>query len=86
MISARPIPSANHFSNPSQLWKIYLTLGRLHNEAKQPELAERSYCAARGIIDKIIENTQNPELRAGLKNHLLIRQLIDLSHLCGYLS
>jgi class 3 adenylate cyclase/tetratricopeptide (TPR) repeat protein len=70
---------AKAIGNPTQLWKTYLTLGRLHTETRRKEKAEHSYNAARGVIDKIMENLHDPELRASLKNHPLIRQIFDLS-------
>jgi class 3 adenylate cyclase/tetratricopeptide (TPR) repeat protein len=70
---------AEAIGNPTQLWKTYLTLGRLHTEARRKKKAEHSYNAARGVIDKIMESLQDPELRTSLKNHPLICQIFDLS-------
>jgi len=55
-------------------------MGRLHTEAKRQEKADQAYNAARGVIDKIMERLQDPELLASLENHPLIRQIFDLSH------
>jgi predicted ATPase/class 3 adenylate cyclase len=70
---------AEAIGNPTQLWKTYLTLGRLHTEARRKEKAKHFYNAARGVIDKIMESLQDPDLRASLKNHPLIPQIFDLS-------
>ena len=70
---------ARAIGNPTQLWKTYLALGRLHTEAKQQEMAEQAFDAAREVINKIMENLQDPKLSTSLKNHPLIRQIFDRS-------
>jgi hypothetical protein len=55
-------------------------MGRMHTEAKQQEKAGQAYNAARGVIDKIMESLQHPELRASLVNHPPICQIFDLSN------
>jgi class 3 adenylate cyclase/tetratricopeptide (TPR) repeat protein len=69
---------ANAIGNPSQLWRTYFTMGRLHTEAKQPEMAEQAYEAAREIINKIKTRLQNTELRTSFESYPLIRQISGL--------
>lgn len=57
----------------------YLALGRLHSEAKQQDKADQAYNAARGVINTIMNNLQDPELRSSLKKHPLIAQVFDRS-------
>ena len=70
---------AKAIGNPTQLWKTYLIMGRLHTKAKRQEMAEQAYGAAREIIIKIIASLQDPELRTSLKTDPMIRQIFDLS-------
>ncbi|MFQ5946417.1 MAG: adenylate/guanylate cyclase domain-containing protein, partial [Anaerolineae bacterium] len=70
---------AQAIGNPPQLWKTHLALGRVHSEAKKPELARQSYHAARRVIDRIKESLRDPGLRASLESAPLIRQAYDLS-------
>jgi len=70
---------AKAIGNPYQLWKTYLTIGRLHTSAKRKEAAEQAFGAAREIVNKITASLQKPELRTSFKSHPLIRQIIDLS-------
>ena len=72
---------AKAIGNPTQLWKTYLTMGRLHTKAKRQQMAEQAFGAAREIVNKIIASLQEPELRTSLKSYPLIRQIIDLSAL-----
>ncbi len=65
--------------NPTQLWKTYLTIGRLHTEARRQEKADQTYNAAREVMNKIMKSLQDPELRMSLSSHPLIRQIFDLS-------
>ncbi len=57
---------AQTIGNPPQLWKTHLAIGRLHAEAKRPDMARQAYQAAREVIDRIKTNLQNQELRACL--------------------
>jgi len=70
---------AKAIGNPTQLWKTYLTMGRLHTKAKRQEMAEQAYDAAREIVNKIIASLKESELRTSLKSNLLIRQIFDQS-------
>jgi tetratricopeptide (TPR) repeat protein len=70
---------AKAIENPTQLWKTYLTMGRLHIKAKRQEMAEQAYGAAREIINKIIASLQDPEFRTSLMSCPPIRQIFDLS-------
>ena len=70
---------AKAIGNPTQLWKTYLTMGRLHTKAKRQEMAEQAFGAAREIVNKITASLQKPELRTSFKSHPLIRQIFDLS-------
>jgi class 3 adenylate cyclase/tetratricopeptide (TPR) repeat protein len=69
---------AQTIGNPTQLWKTYLAVGRLHAEAKQPEQARQAYRAAHAVIERVKVNLCNAELRTGLENSSLIRQVYDL--------
>lgn len=70
---------AQAIGNPTQLWKAHLALGRLHTDAKKPELAEQEFQAAREVIDRIKESLQNPGLRASLEGAPMIQRIYDLS-------
>jgi tetratricopeptide (TPR) repeat protein len=70
---------AQALGNPTQLWKTHLAFGRLHTEAKRPEMARRAYRASRRAIDHIKANLHDPELRGGLEGMPLIQQVYDLS-------
>jgi class 3 adenylate cyclase/DNA-binding winged helix-turn-helix (wHTH) protein/tetratricopeptide (TPR) repeat protein len=70
---------AQALGNPTQLWKTHLALGRLHTQAKRPEMAQRAFRAARQVIDRIEANLQHPELRGSLEGAPLIQQVYDLS-------
>jgi tetratricopeptide (TPR) repeat protein len=72
---------AKAIGNPTQLWKTYLTIGRLHTKAKRQDMAEQAYGAAREIINKIIASLQDQKLRTSLKGYPSIRQIFDLSAL-----
>jgi hypothetical protein len=55
-------------------------MGRPYTGAKQREKAGQAYNAARGVINKIMESLQDPELLASLVNHPPICQIFDLSN------
>jgi tetratricopeptide (TPR) repeat protein len=61
--------------NPTQLWKTYLALGRLHAETRHPEQARQEYSAARKVIDRMMEGLREPGLRTSLA-HLQQRILL----------
>jgi tetratricopeptide (TPR) repeat protein len=70
---------AEAIGNPTQLWKSYLSLGRLYTERKKPELAGQAFKAAREVIDHIKESVQHPGLRASLESAPMIQRIYDLS-------
>jgi predicted ATPase len=70
---------ADAISNPTQLWKTHLAMGRLHTEIKTPELARQAYHAARGVINKIKGSLRDRGLRTSLEGYPLIRQVYELS-------
>jgi class 3 adenylate cyclase/tetratricopeptide (TPR) repeat protein len=70
---------AETIGNPTQLWKTYLEWGRLHAEAKQPEVARQAYIAARDVVDGMKVGVKNPDLRANLESSPIFRQVYELS-------
>jgi class 3 adenylate cyclase/tetratricopeptide (TPR) repeat protein/ribosomal protein L40E len=70
---------AQAIGNPTQLWKSYLSLGRLYTEKKKPELAEQAFKAAREVIDRIKGSIQHPGLRASLENAPMIQRIYEQS-------
>jgi tetratricopeptide (TPR) repeat protein len=69
------LPLAQAVGNPPQLWKTHLAMGRLHAEAKRPEMARQAYGAACEVINRVKATLQNPELRANLDHSRLIQQV-----------
>jgi tetratricopeptide (TPR) repeat protein len=70
---------ADAISNPTQLWKTHLAMGRLHTEVKRPELARHAYHAAREVINKIKGSLRDSGLRTSLESSPLTRQVHELS-------
>jgi Flp pilus assembly protein TadD len=70
---------AETIGNPTQLWETHLALGRLHAEAKRPELARQAYIAARDVVDGMKVGIKNPDLRANLEGSPIFRQVYELS-------
>jgi class 3 adenylate cyclase/tetratricopeptide (TPR) repeat protein len=70
---------AQAIGNPPQLWKTHVALGHLYIEAGRPELAVEAYQSAREVVENMKKKLLNPELRAGLENAPLIRQVYELS-------
>ncbi len=70
---------AETIGNPTQLWKTHLALGRLHAEAKRPEVARQAYIAARDVVDGMKLGVKNPDLRANLEGSPIFRQIYELS-------
>ncbi|MBW2174227.1 MAG: hypothetical protein JRF64_06220, partial [Deltaproteobacteria bacterium] len=77
----RALTMAQSIGNPTQLWKTYLTMGRLHTEVKRLDMAFQAYQAARTIIEQIQRNLRDPGLRSSLVNSPLIKKIYDLSDL-----
>ena len=75
----RGLGIAQAIGNPTQLWKTHVALGQLYGETKKPEQAEQAYNAARGVIERVKGNLQNPELRNTLENAPMIQKINDLS-------
>jgi class 3 adenylate cyclase/tetratricopeptide (TPR) repeat protein len=70
---------AEAIDNPTQLWKSYLSLGRLYTERKKPELAGQAFKAAREVVDQMKASLQHPGLRASLESAPMIQRIYDLS-------
>jgi len=70
---------ADAISNPTQQWKTYLAMGRLHTEVKRPELARQAYQAAHEVISKIKGSLRDSGLRTSLESSPLVRQVYELS-------
>jgi hypothetical protein len=61
---------AQEIDEPRQLWKSHVAIGRLDQERKRVEAADRSYRAANGILERLLESVRDPGLRAGLELQL----------------
>jgi len=61
---------AQEIDEPRQLWKSYLAIGRLNQERKKVEAADRSHHAANEILERLLGNVRDPGLRAGLELQL----------------
>ena len=72
---------AQAIGNPSQLWKTHLALGQLQAQAKRREQAQRSFQAAREVIDQIKGRLQNPVLQASLEHSPVVQHVYDLERL-----
>jgi hypothetical protein len=70
---------AQEVGNPTQLWTTYLSLGRLHAEAKQSNQARQAYRTASEVIDRIKAGIQHPALRTRLDHAPLFQQVYELS-------
>ena len=72
---------ARAIASPTQLWKTHFAVGRLHREAKRPDLARTAYQAALAVVDQVKAGLRNPELRVSFERTPLIRQVYDLGAL-----
>jgi hypothetical protein len=70
---------AQAVGNPTQLWKTHLAWGRLHTEAKRPEMAQQAYRAAREVVDQIQTGVQDQGLRGCIARSPLFQQVRALS-------
>jgi hypothetical protein len=70
---------ASQIGNPTQLWKTQLALGHLLKENGHVDQARQAYSAARDVIEQVKVNTKRAELRAGLENFPLFREVRDLA-------
>ncbi len=61
---------AQEIDEPRQLWESQESLGRFNRERKREEAADRSYCSANEILERLLENVRDPGLRAGLESQL----------------
>jgi class 3 adenylate cyclase/tetratricopeptide (TPR) repeat protein len=75
----RALALAQAVGNPTQLWKTHLVMGRLHTEARRPELARQAYQAAREVIERVKASLQDPGLRSSLERSPLFQPVYDLS-------
>jgi predicted ATPase len=64
-------------SNPTQLWKTHLSMGRFYGETGKQEDAQLSYRAARDVIDQIKSSLQNSDLRSNFENSTMIRKIYE---------
>ncbi len=72
---------ARAIGSPTQLWKTHLAVGRLHSEAKRPDLARPAYQAARAIVDQVRAGFRSPELRFSFERAPLVQRVYDLGAL-----
>jgi tetratricopeptide (TPR) repeat protein len=72
---------ARAIGSPTQLWKTHLAVGRLHGEAKRPDLARIAYQSARAVVDQVKAGFRNPDLRASFERAPLIRQVCEFGAL-----
>jgi hypothetical protein len=57
---------AQEIDEPRQLWKSHVAIGRLNRERKRVEAADRSYGAAKAILEPLLKSVREQGLRAGL--------------------
>jgi hypothetical protein len=69
---------ARAIASPTQLWKTHLAVGRLHSEAKRPDLARPAYQAARAVVEQVTAGFRSPELRFSFERTPLVQRLYDL--------
>ena len=74
----RALTIAEAISNPTQLWKTHVALGRLHAETNRPEAARQAYQAARAVLDGVKGRLRHPELRASFEQAPVVRHVYDL--------
>jgi class 3 adenylate cyclase/tetratricopeptide (TPR) repeat protein len=65
--------------NPTQVWKTYAAIGRLHEERQQPDAAHAAYVAARKVLDGIKDRLHDERLRASFDASPSIQDIYKLS-------
>ena len=60
---------------PTQLWRTYVALGRIHTATGRTDLAHGYWRAARGVIEGVLDELNHPELRASLSSSPLVQQV-----------
>ena len=65
--------------NPTQVWKTYAAIGRLHEERQQPDAAHAAYVAARKVLDGIKDRLRDEGLRASFDASSSIQDIYKLS-------
>jgi tetratricopeptide (TPR) repeat protein len=73
--------TARAIASPTQLWKTHLAVGRLHNEAKRPDLARSAYREARAVVEQVRAGFRSPELRFSFERTPLVQQVYELGAL-----
>jgi len=73
--------TARAIASPTQLWKTHLAVGRLHNEAKKPDLARSAYREARAVVEQVRAGFRSPELRFSFERTPLVQQVYELGAL-----
>ncbi len=70
---------AEPLGNPRELWQTHAAVGRLREARKDLDAARRAYQSARGVVDGVVARLQHAELRAGLQQDPLIREIYERS-------
>ena len=70
---------ATEISNPGQQWRSLAALGDLHAAAGRGEAAREAYGAARDVVDGLVADLREPELRAGLERSARVAQIVELA-------
>jgi class 3 adenylate cyclase/tetratricopeptide (TPR) repeat protein len=66
----RSLAIAQEIDEPRQLWKSHASIGRLNRELEKIEAADRSYAAARDILERLVDGVHDPGVRAGMEAQL----------------
>ncbi len=70
---------AQFISNPTQLWKTHLAVGKLYAEQGETDKSQKSFRSAREVIDGLKSGLQNQDLRVGLENSILVGEVYENS-------
>jgi tetratricopeptide (TPR) repeat protein len=66
---------ADAIDSPAQLWRTHAALGRLRTATGRADRAHEDWWAARGVIQRVLDELDHPGLRASLASSPLVRQV-----------
>jgi tetratricopeptide (TPR) repeat protein len=70
---------ARSIGNPPQLWKTYVTLGRVYEESGRRELASNTYKDARRVVDEVQASLRQEDLRASFERAAFVQKIRSLT-------
>ena len=71
---AQALGIARTIGNPTQLWRTYDALTRLHDARREPDAGRRAAAAAREVLDTIKNGLRDERLRAAFEASAAIRR------------